>query len=168
MLRRNLIRNKLYAAITILSLAIGLGCVSLIMQYLKHELSYDRFHKGYENIYRIAWEDENPQTRTPHPMAQAMVQDFPEVESAVSLTRFWGFGLTKETFSFHNLENDARFDESNGLAVDSTFFQVFSFPLLKGDTENVLKHTDGILLSASMAKKYFGNADPIRNTDRIH
>lgn len=158
---RNLGRNKLYSAITILSLAVGLGCVSLILQYLSHELSYDRFHEGSENIYRIAWEDENPQTRTPHPMAQALVQDFPEVESAVSMTSLWGFGLTKETFSFHNLENDARFDESNGLAVDTTFFQVFSFPLLKGDPQDVLKHTDGILLSESMAKKYFGEANPI-------
>jgi putative ABC transport system permease protein len=158
---RNLTRNKLYSTITILSLAIGLGCVSLILQYLKHELSYDRFHAGAENIYRIAWEDENPQTRTPHPMAQALVQDFPEVENAVSLTSLWGFGLTEETFSFHNLENDARFDESNGLAVDTSFFQVFSFPLLKGDEKNVLKHTDGILLSESMATKYFGDVDPV-------
>lgn len=158
---RNLNRNKLYAAITILSLAVGLGCVSLILQYLRYELSYDKFHEGSENIYRIAWVDENPQTRTPHPMAQALVQDFPEVEAAVSMTNFWGFGLTKETFSIRNLENDTRFDESNGLAVDTSFFKVFSFPLIKGDPEKVLKNTDGMVVSESMAKRYFGDEDPI-------
>lgn len=158
---RNLTRNKVYAAITILSLAIGLGCVSLILQYLRYELSYDKFHDGAENIYRIAWIDENPQTRTPHPMAQAMVQDFPEVEAAVSMTNFWGFGLTKETFSIRNLENNTRFDESNGLAVDTTFFKVFSFPLIKGDPEKVLKNVDGMVISESMARRYFGDADPI-------
>lgn len=86
---RNLGKNKFYASITIASLALGLACVSIILQFLKHELSYDRFHDQAENIYRIAWEDENPQTRTPHPMAQALAQDFPGVQSAVSVTNLW-------------------------------------------------------------------------------
>lgn len=159
---RNLSKNRFYATITITSLALGLACVSVIIQFLKHELSYDRFHNEAENIYRIAWEDENPQTRTPHPMAQALVQDFPEVQSAVSITSLWGFGLTKENFSFRNPEKeDIRFDESNILAVDSTFFDVFTFPLVKGDPKKALKNPDGILLSTSMATKYFGDDEPI-------
>lgn len=156
---RNLLKNKFYSLINIVGLALGLACVFLILQYLKQELSYDRFHPEATNIYRVSWEDENPQTRTPHPMAQALVQDFPEVMSAVSLTPLWGIGLTKETFSIHNLEKDIRFDESNVLAVDTTFFDVFNFPLIKGDPKNVLKNPDGILISASMAKKYFGDED---------
>jgi putative ABC transport system permease protein len=69
--------------------------------------------------------------------------------------------LTRETFSFHNPENDARFDESNVMAVDTTFFDVFTFPLVKGNPKTVLKNPDGILISASMAKKYFGDQEPI-------
>ena len=158
---RSLFKNKSYSAVNITGLALGLACVCLIVQYLKHELSYDRFHQDAENIYRISWEDENPQTRTPHPMAQAMVADFPEVESAVSLTPLWGVGLTRETFSFRNPENDARFDEKNILAVDTTFFDVFTFPMVYGDGKQILKNPDVVLMSESMAKKYFGYENPV-------
>ncbi len=158
---RSLFKNKTYSAVNIIGLALGLACVCLIVQYLKHELSYDRFHQSAENIYRISWEDENPQTRTPHPMAQAMVADFPEVESAVSLTPLWGVGLTRETFSFRNPEKDVRFDEKNILAVDTTFFDVFTFPMVYGDGKQILKNPDVLLMSESMAKKYFGDENPI-------
>ncbi len=158
---RNLLKNKTYSLINIVGLALGFACVFLIAQYLRLELGYDRFHTHAEDIYRITWEDENPQTRTPHPMAQALVQDFPEVESAVSLSPLWGPGLTRQTFSIRNMEKDIRFDESNVLAVDSTFFDVFSFQLVKGDKKTALKKPGGILISESMAKKYFGESEPI-------
>src|SRR6267154_4775003 len=158
---RNFARNKFYTTISVVGLAIGLASVFLITQYLKQELSYDRFHEGAENIYRIAWINSNPQTRTPHPMAQAMVQDFPEVESAVSLSPLWGPGLTKEIFSIRNPEKDVRYDESNVLAVDSTFFKVFNFPLLKGDPNTALKNPGGVLISESTALKYFGTINCI-------
>jgi len=156
---RNFLRNKFYTGISVFGLAIGLASVFLIIQYLKQELSYDRFHKNADNIYRIAWINTNAQTRTPHPMAQALVQDFPEVESAVSLSPLWGPGLTREIFSIRNPEKDVRYDESNILAVDSTFFQVFSFPLIKGDPKTVLKNPRGVLISESTAIKYFGTVD---------
>ena len=158
---RQLVRNKFYTGITVTGLAIGIACVFLIAQYLRQELSYDRFHDGAENIYRIAWINNNSQTRTPHPMAQAMVQDFAEVESAVSLSPLWGPGLTRAIFTIRNPEKDVRYDESNVLAVDSTFFKVFSFQVVKGDARSVLKNPGGILLSESMAIKYFGTTDVI-------
>jgi len=156
---RNLVRNKFYSIITVFGLAIGITSVFFIVEYLKLELSYDRFHEGADNIYRIAWINTNSQTRTPHPMAQAMVQDFPEVESAVSLSPLWGPGLTRRIFSIHNPEKDVRYDESNVLAVDSTFFSVFPFPLLKGNPRTVLKSPGGLLISESMAMKYFGTTE---------
>ncbi|HWA34279.1 MAG TPA: ABC transporter permease, partial [Cyclobacteriaceae bacterium] len=158
---RSLFKNKAYSFVNITGLALGLACVCIITQYLMKELSYDRFHDGAENIYRISWEDENPQTRTPHPMAQAMVHDFPEVESAVSLTPLHGFGLTRETYSFSNPEKDIRFDERNILAVDTTFFDVFTFPMVYGVGKEVLKNPGGLLISESMAKKYFGDENPV-------
>jgi putative ABC transport system permease protein len=96
---RNLLKNKFYSFINIIGLGLGLACVFLILQYLKQELSYDRFHRDAESIYRISWEDENPQTRTPHPMAQALIQDFPEVKSAVSLATL-GNRTYKKNFFF--------------------------------------------------------------------
>ncbi len=158
---RNFVRNKFYTTISVVGLAIGLASVFLIIQFLKQELSYDRFHEKAENIYRIAWINTNPQTRTPHPMAQAMVHDFPEVESAVSLSPLWGPGLTREIFSIRNPEKDVRYDESNVLAVDSTFFKVFSFQLIKGDVKTALKNPRGVLISESTAIKYFGTTDCI-------
>lgn len=158
---RSFLKNKVHTSINLLGLALGMASVLIISLYIKHELSYDRFHDGSENIYRITWESNNSQTRTPHPMAQALVQDFPEVESAVTLTPLFGSGLTRETHSFRNLERDERFDEANILAVDTTFFNVFSFPLVKGNPKTVLKHVNGLLISESMAKKYFGDEDPM-------
>ena len=155
---RNIIRNKLFTSINVFGLAVGIASVSIIMVYINHELSYDKFHDSAENIYRIAWfgGGDSPQTRVPHPMAQAMVNDFPEVESAVSITPLWGPGLIKETFSVNNPENDDWFDEKEILAVDTTFFKVFSFEMLLGDKVNVLKRPDIILITESTAVKYFG------------
>ena len=159
---RNLLKNKTHTLINIFGLALGIASVFLIALYINGELSYDKFHEGAENIYRISWEDDNPQTRTPHPMAQALVQDFPEVESAVSLSPLWAAGLTRETHSLRNPDKDQRYDETNLLSVDTTFFKVFTFPLVKGNPETALKSTSGgILMSESLAKKYFGDEDPI-------
>ncbi len=158
---RSISKNKLHTLINIAGLSIGIASVFLISLYIRYETGYDKYYPAAENLYRITWEDENPQTRTPHPMAQALVSDFPEVEHAVSLSPLWAAGLTRETFSIRNPERDLRFDESNILAVDTTFFEVFGFPVLKGDGRKALKSTNGILISQSAAKKYFGNEDPI-------
>lgn len=158
---RNLLKHKLHTVINVLGLAFGIASVFLITLYVSRELSYDRFHERAEDLYRITWEDDNPQTRTPHPMAQGMVEDFPEVEDAVSFTPLWGSGLIQETHSFHNLEKDIRYDERNILAVDTSFFRVFRFPIVKGNPKTALKSVTGLLISESIAKKYFGDEDPI-------
>jgi len=157
---RNFKKNKFYTIINILGLSIGMASVVLIILFIRDELSFDKFHKDAGNIYRIGWFSGDPQTRTPHPMAQAMVRDFPEVESAVSFTPLWGPGLTRLTFSVNNPEKDVRFDEKQILAVDSTFFEVFSFNILKGD-RNALKKPNLLLIGERMAKKYFGEDDPL-------
>jgi putative ABC transport system permease protein len=135
--------------------------IFMISLYVEKELSYDKFHEGAENIYRIDWHSDNPQTRTPHPMAQALVEDFPEVLHAVSLTPLWGEGLTRETHSFRNLAKDERYDEKNILAVDTSFFNVFSFPIIKGNADKALTNLRGVLISESAAKRYFGDEDPV-------
>lgn len=158
---RNFIKHKLIASINVTGLALGLASVFLISLYINYELGYDRYYDGADRIYRITWNSDNPQTRTPHPMAQALVEDFPEVESAVSISPLWAAGLTREIFSIRNLEKDLRFDESNVLAVDSSFFDVFRFPVIQGDAKKALRSVSGLLISESIAKKYFGQEDPI-------
>lgn len=158
---RNLLKNKLHTIINVAGLALGIASVFLIALYIKHETSYDKFYPQSENLYRITWESDNPQTRTPHPMAQALAADFPEVESAVSLSPLWAAGLTRAIYSMSNPENDVRFDEKNLLAVDTTFFDVFGFPVVRGDAKKALNNVNGILISESTAKKYFNTEDPI-------
>ncbi len=158
---RTLRKHGIHTAVNVVGLALGLASVFLIARYIRSELGYDRFHHDAENLYRVTWEDENPQTRTPHPMAQALVNDFPEVEHAVSLSPLWAAGLTRETHSFRNLEQDERFDERDILSVDTTFFDVFDFPLVLGNPGTALKKINGILISESMARKYFGDENPM-------
>jgi putative ABC transport system permease protein len=158
---RSLLKNKLFSLINIFGLALGITCVFLILQYVKREFAYDHFHNGAENIYRVSWETDNPQTRTPHPLAQAMVKDFPDVENAVSLTPLWGPGLTRQTFSIRNIEKNIQYDEMGVLAVDTTFFKVFSFPIVRGNANEALKKVRGILISEKAAARYFGDEDPV-------
>jgi putative ABC transport system permease protein len=94
-------------------------------------------------------------------MARAIVSDFPDVESAVSLSPYWAAGLTGRIFSVRNLEKNIRFDERNALMVDTTFFDVFQLPIVRADGKKALKSVNGILLSERIAKKYFGDEDPI-------
>ena len=94
---RNLSKHLTISLINLTGLALGMTSVIIIYLFVQDEVSYDKFHKESENIYRIAWFDENPQTRTPHPMAEAMVKDFPEVEDAVSLSPIFGSGTSRLT-----------------------------------------------------------------------
>lgn len=158
---RNLLNNKLHTVINMAGLALGIASVFFMAIYVRYEWGYDKYLDGYEDVYRVAWVNENPQTRTPHPMAQAMKEEFPEVESAVSLSPLWAAGLTREVFAFRNLEKNLKFDEANVLAVDSTFFDVFPFPVVSGNAHDALRNVNGILISESMAKKYFQAEEPI-------
>lgn len=158
---RNFLKSKVHTAINLLGLVAGIVSIFLIATYVRYELSYDRYLPGAENIYRIDWHSNNPQTRTPHPMAQGLAQDFPEVVAGVSISPLWGPGLTREVHSLRNLAKDERFDEANILTVDTSFFSVFPFKIIKGDGKKALHNLRGLLISESTAKRYFGDEDPI-------
>ena len=158
---RNLFKNRIYTFINVVGLTVGISSVILILLYVQDEVSYDRYDPDTANIYRIYWQSGNPQTRTPHPMAQALVKDFPEVEHAVTLSPIWGPGLTRQSFSVRNLEKDIRYNEKDILSVDSTFFDVFPIQIIQGNRKKVLRTPGKLLLSESAARKYFGDEDPI-------
>ncbi len=158
---RNLGKNRVFTFLNLSGLIVGFTSCVLILLYVNGELSYDKFHRGSENIYRIYLNATNPQTRTPHPMAQALVSDFPEVESAVSLTPLYGPGLTLQSIHLRNPEDNTMHSEPDGYAADSTFFDVFDFELIAGNKETALKDVGGMLITESMARKFFGNEDPM-------
>ncbi len=152
---RNLYKYKGFSLINISGLAIGMTCAILILLYVRFELSFDTFHEQAGRIQRVYWQSENSQTRTPHPMAQAMVRDFPEVIEAVSLSPIWGPGLTRPMRTVKY--GDKRFDEAGIFMADSTFFKVFSFKLLEGDARTALLEHGGVLITQETAYKYFGD-----------
>ena len=155
---RSIKNNKFYTLINLIGFAIGIAACIFILLWIVDETGFDRFHTRSERIYRVlAGENENLQPRTPYPLAQQMVKDFPEVESAVTLSPLWGPGLTRAEFSVRY--EDRVFDEKNILSVDTTFFKVFDFPFLAGNPKTALKEPMCLILTRDMAVKYFGSVE---------
>lgn len=161
---RNISKHKGSTFMNVLSLSVGIACFIFIFIYLQGELSYDRFHNNADRIHRVAIDfvDSNgrrlPDATTPPALAPALKANFPEVESSVRIFPNWGarflMGAHPET----------RFFEEDLIQTDSTFFDVFSFPLLYGDKETALDAPDQMLVSRKVALKYFGREDVIGET----
>ncbi|HEY0739859.1 MAG TPA: ABC transporter permease [Chryseosolibacter sp.] len=153
---RSLMRSKGFSTINIIGLAVGLATFSLISLYVYHELSFDRYHKNADRIVRIVEniKTENEtlyQSVSSPPMGPRLLKDFPEIESYV---RFQNWSLLGQ-------RNGVSFYERDSYIVDSTVFDVFSFELLKGDKKTALRDPFSIVLTETMAKKYFGNEEPL-------
>jgi putative ABC transport system permease protein len=160
---RNFLKRKSYSLITVTGLALGLTSCFLISLYIKQELSYDRFHANADRIYRLAVETKRPESieltaNTPFPVAEAFRQDFPEIESVARLYS-WNSVLVQR--------QDLRFVEEGWYFTDPEFFTLFSFPFLDGDPAHALDSPESLVISASMAEKYFGDSDPIGETLRM-
>lgn len=154
---RNIFRHKVYSLINVSGLAIGITSAILILLWVQDELSYDRFHEKADRIYRVdargvIGNTYNNQTGTPAPLAVALKNDFPEVEQAV---RFYSVGEGVGRYG------DKEFIEKKIIATDSTFFDVFSFALLKGDPGAALVEPASMVVTEETAQRYFGDKDPL-------
>jgi putative ABC transport system permease protein len=157
---RSLWKNKGFSAINIIGLAIGLATCLLILIYVMDELSYDRYNKNADRIYRLDAEIKFGGTHFllasgPGPAGPAMLKDYPEVEKEVRLRQEWGFLVRKGS---QNIREDAV------LYADSTIFDVFTLPLINGDPHTALVDAHTIVLSEKMARKYFGGVDIVGKT----
>ena len=157
---RNIARNKTFSAINILGLAIGMACCILILLYVQDDLSYDRHHEHAHRIYRLAIKAKidgvmRQAPVTPFPMGPALVTDYPEVIEAV---RFFE-GNDPRTLVEN--QHGQVFFEDNLWFTDPTFFQVFTFPLSKGDPETAFSEPYSVVITEAVAQKYFGEQDPI-------
>lgn len=162
---RNLLKHKAYSFINIAGLAVGLACCLLISLYVKDELSYDRYHAKADRIFKVATEVRSAEKQsqfalTPAPLAEALARDFPEVETTTRLFTFFGEGLVRY--------GEKRFNEPRIYFGDSTFFDVFSIPLLRGEIKTALAQPNTVVLSESAARKYFGSNDPLGKTLSIN
>lgn len=152
--RRTLIRHKLYSLLNLVGLAVGVACCILILLYVVDELSYDRFHARSEHIYRVVCEfsDDRPLAKTQYHLAPTLRQQVPGVAQAVRLNYIHSPVVqVGETVS----------KERNGLYADANIFEVFSFELLNGNPATALAGPNSIILTESMAQKYFGDSDPL-------
>ena len=160
---RGMWRQKASTAFNLIGLVLAFTVCGLIYLHVNRELSYDKFHERSEDIYRVAWMNKNPQTRTPHPMAQAMVADIPEVEAAVTLSPIYGPGLTKVTIPITLEKSNITIEEPDGFFADSTFFDVFDVKFIEGNPETALQTVNGVVLSQSMAERYFLGEEAVGN-----
>jgi len=166
------IRNlRIYLNYTILNiggLATGLVCVIFILIYINDELSYDRFHKDYQRIFRANRlynsNNVNEDAATcSFPFAPNLQLDYPDMVAYTC--RFFNFMRDHFFIEYRKSENEIiKFNESNFFLVDSTVFDVFTFPLIKGDPATALDRPNTVVLTESTAKRYFGTDDPLGKT----
>ncbi|HEY4061662.1 MAG TPA: ABC transporter permease [Puia sp.] len=152
---RNLWKNKGFSLINILGLAIGLATCLLIIIYVMDELSYDRFNEKADRTYRLDGDIKFGGNHfilavAPAPAGPAMRKDYPEIETAVRFRWNGGFLVKKGS---QNIRED------RVVFADSTLFDVFSFPLIAGDPHTALVNPHTIVISETIAKKYFNSTD---------
>ena len=151
---RHLWKNKLFSCINIIGLSLGLASCFIILLHVKFELGFDKFHKNKDRIVRVMNGD---YAYTPIVMSTYLPDYFPEIEKTVRIGKF-------DWTKFYVVRNQQFIEDHDFLYGDSAFFNVFSFPILSGDPDRILRSPDRLLLSESTAKKYFGKKDPISQT----
>ncbi len=154
---RSIATHKVYTFINILGLAVGMACALMISIYVLHETSFDNFHRDADQIYRVSVSGRlrgQPLNiaLTSAPMAQALQEEYPSVESALRVAKFGAWLVSYD---------DIRYNEDNFLFADSNFFSFFSFNLIKGDPDSVLSKPRSLVLTRSTAIKYFGSENVI-------
>ncbi len=154
---RNILKHKFFSAINILGMSIGIAACLLILLYVVDELSFDRFHANADRIYQVGLQakigDQDVTTaNTCPPMAETLVEEVPGVEAATRISNFWGTPSLKY--------GDKAFTEEKVFHADSNFFEFFGYKLLEGDIETALKEPNTVVLTRSIATKYFGNESP--------
>ena len=153
---RNITRDKGYSFINIAGLAIGLACCIVILLWIQDELSYDRFHQNAESLYRLNTRDSrNPDqivVSSSFALAPRLKALYPEV---VHYCRYWYYGSTVK-YKNRSFKAHGRF-----CIVDPAFFEMFTFPFVRGDPKTALANRHSVVLSDSTAKKIFGDEDPL-------
>jgi putative ABC transport system permease protein len=163
---RNLLKNKVYSLINIFGLAIGMAACFFIFQYIRFELSYDKFHVNGKNIYRV------PVTYTRgfsqdisvqnHPaVGPAMKAEFPEVVAQARIAPASVFEKNITVSRNDGKGNVTRFNESRIFVTDPSFLTMFSFPFVEGDPATALNEPGNIVISETTARKYFGNSSAL-------
>ena len=163
---RNLIKYKFISFVNLFGLTVGLTCCLLILSYILNELSYDRYNKNADNIYRVTRSFNNQDgvvsltlsTIAP-PFGYYFPTDFPEIQK---MTRLLDNGITPLRYG------EKLFNEKNVFFADENLFDVFTVKVLKGNPQTALRDPFSIMLTEETARKYFGDEDPMDKTIRYN
>jgi putative ABC transport system permease protein len=158
---RNLVKNRTFSVINMAGLAIGLSCFLLIAMYVMDELSYDRFNKNADRIYRIQSDITFGGTAlhlavSPDITGEILKKDYPQVEQYTRIYNSNGAKLIRKGNEYIN--------ERNVVHADSTLFDVFTLPAVAGDTKTALNEPNTVVMTSTAAKKYFGTTDVLGKT----
>lgn len=156
---RGLVRHKLYSFINVVGLAVALACAILILLFVRDQLSWDDWLPGTKNLYRLELTAHPPggepfiTAECPFPVLRAVGEQIPQVRA---VTHVVPEAMTVTVGKRQFVET--------ATVVDPNFLQVIRLPLLEGSSARVLAQPESVVLSASMARKYFGNTDPVGKT----
>jgi putative ABC transport system permease protein len=155
---RNLWKNKFYTSINVLGLAIGLAVGLIILLWVKDELSFDRFHKDSNNIYRVVAHVGSGSTsqawgNIPAPIGVYGKKEVPEIKEFVRIIRNDDYSIFRY--------GDKQFDKTDAAYVDPSFFTLFDFKLTSGNPANPFPDKNSVIITKETAKKYFGNDNPV-------
>ena len=154
---RVLLKNKFYSLLNILGLAVGLAVAMIIFLYVQSDLSYDKMHSKHERIYRVTSTyimrgKADTYSVSSQFLPQALAEEYTEVENYVRMRPAGRLMLTYDNLNFY---------ENGIFYADSSTFSVFDYELIKGDPNTVLDDPNSIVLTETLAKKHFGDQDPI-------
>jgi putative ABC transport system permease protein len=167
---RNLLKNKIYSLLNISGLALGMAACFFIFQYIHFEKSYDRFNKNIDNIYRVTLKftgsfDNVALSATNHPaVGPTMKAEFPKVKDFSRLVNISQIA-NQATISRNEPGMPVKtYNEQNFFVADRSFFNIFSYPLVKGNSATCLAEAGSLVISESAAEKFFGKEDPLGKT----
>lgn len=157
---RNLIKSKSFSILNVLGLSTGMACSILILLWVQNEVSYDQFHTDAKRTYRFIVNSGDFKTAVSSAgMGPDLKDELSEIESVVRITKFQNVIFKV---------GDAVYEENHFLYVDSNFLSFFDFPLIRGEKSSALSDPNTLLLTASMAKKYFGEEDALGKTVKFN
>ena len=154
-------RYKLFSVLNLLGLSIGLTSVLLIAAWVYNESGYDKFNENFERIYQINFKNKQGEfsmAGTPAPLAPAIINDVAAIESVVRLRNAPGFAFRYETNMYF---------EEHGITSDPQLFDIFSFKTISGNPKEALDQVNGIVITRSFAKRYFGAGDPMNKEIQV-
>ncbi len=156
---RSLMKQGTNSLINISGLSLGIMVCLLIGTYIKHELNYDKFPVDKDRIYRVTshWADFAPRAKTSLPVAPALKEDIPMIDESVRFMRV----LTNDNSGIPIRYKNRKFAETGFVSVDKEFIDMFSIELVMGDRQTALDDKSKVLISEEMARKYFGDQNPM-------